>query len=68
MAVGHRLVRVLDADPALGQALPAEDRVLAARYAIAEAVHLEPGPWDAHRLEAGESARCAWERWSWKGC
>jgi CRP/FNR family transcriptional regulator, cyclic AMP receptor protein len=55
MAAERRLVRVLDADPALGQALPTEDRVLAARYAIAEAVQLEPGPWDAHRLEAGES-------------
>jgi CRP/FNR family transcriptional regulator, cyclic AMP receptor protein len=45
------LVRILDADPGLGQALDAEERALAARYAVAEVLRLEPGPWDAGRVD-----------------
>jgi hypothetical protein len=51
---GRELVRVLDADPGLGQGLTDEDRALAGRYAVAEARRLEPGPWDAGRVDAGE--------------
>jgi CRP/FNR family cyclic AMP-dependent transcriptional regulator len=45
------LVSILDADPGLGQSLDSEDRALASRYAVAEALRLEPGPWDAGRVE-----------------
>ena len=45
------LVRILDADPGLGQALDGDARALAARYAVAEVVRLQPGPWDAGRVD-----------------
>lgn len=48
----REVVRILDVDPALGQALDADARALAQRYAVAEALRLAPGPWDAGRLGA----------------
>jgi CRP/FNR family transcriptional regulator, cyclic AMP receptor protein len=46
-------VRILDDDPGLGQALDAEERARAGRFAVAEVLRLEPGPWDADRVDPG---------------
>jgi hypothetical protein len=45
MAEDRTLVRVLDVDPELGYRLDDEDRAAARRYAVAEVVALDPGPW-----------------------
>lgn len=45
MAEDRTLVRVLDVDPELGYRLDDEDRAAARRYAVAEIVTLDPGPW-----------------------
>ena len=42
----HRLVRVLDHEPDLAAALPADQRLLAHRIAVAETEHLHRGPWE----------------------
>jgi len=39
------LVRVLDVDPELGYRLDDEERATARRYAVAEVMTLDPGPW-----------------------
>ncbi|MDX6672635.1 MAG: family transcriptional regulator, cyclic receptor protein [Solirubrobacteraceae bacterium] len=45
MAEDRTLVRVLDVDPELGYRLDDEDRAAARRFAVAEVVALDPGPW-----------------------
>ena len=45
MAEDRTLVRVLDVDPELGYRLDDDDRAAARRYAVAEVVALDPGPW-----------------------
>jgi CRP-like cAMP-binding protein len=41
----HTHAHLLTADPDLGERIPAEERELARRLLVAEARHLEPGPW-----------------------
>jgi CRP/FNR family cyclic AMP-dependent transcriptional regulator len=45
MTEERTLVRVLDVDPELGYRLDDEERAAARRYAVAEVVTLDPGPW-----------------------
>jgi CRP-like cAMP-binding protein len=44
----RRSVRVLDADPDLGDRLDPASREAASRFAVAEEIRLRPGPWDPH--------------------
>jgi CRP-like cAMP-binding protein len=44
-AEDRTLVRVLDVDPELGYRLDDEERATARRYAVAEVITLDPGPW-----------------------
>jgi CRP/FNR family cyclic AMP-dependent transcriptional regulator len=44
----RQLVGVLDVDPELGERLDSESREAARRYAVAERVTLQPGPWEPH--------------------
>jgi len=51
----RQLVAVLDADPELGERLDEDSREAARRYAVAERITLEPGPWDPHTdADSGE--------------
>jgi CRP/FNR family cyclic AMP-dependent transcriptional regulator len=45
MAEDRTLVRVLDVDPELGYRLDDDERAAARRYAVAEVIALDPGPW-----------------------
>ena len=54
MPEDRKLVRVLEADPDLGDQLGEDERALAQRYLVAEARTLEAGPWDPHTSYNGE--------------
>src|SRR3954465_1763410 len=53
----RQLVGVLDADPELGERLDSESREVARRYAVAERVTLDPGPWGPHEAFPSGSGR-----------
>ena len=57
MADERTLVRVLDVDPELGYRLDDEERAAARRYAVAEVVALDPGPWEDAFERPDESAQ-----------
>ena len=48
MSEARQIVRVLEADPELGYGLDEEARAAATRFAVAESLRLEPGPWNPH--------------------
>jgi hypothetical protein len=55
MATDRKLVRVLSADPDLGSKLDEEALAVAERYAVAEAIQLEPGAWEPSESVQGGS-------------
>jgi CRP/FNR family transcriptional regulator, cyclic AMP receptor protein len=53
----RKLVRVLEADPELGDLLGDDERALAQRYLVAETRTLEPGSWDPRAVYDDEPGK-----------